>query len=282
MLEEDSRVAVVLAEISDARLRAIAQPYADRIFNVGIREQLMIGVAAGLAMSGMIPIAHSYASFLVDRTYEQIKLDLTHQNVPAVLVSIGGSYDASHEGRTHQSPGDVALFDTIGGWRVDVPGHPDEVEPLLRRAVAAGGRTYIRLSARSNAHPTALQEHWQIIGQGTRATVVAVGPLLDLVVEATRSLDVTVLHAITVRPFDHGTLTATLRSPSIVIVEPYLAGTSSVFLERALMNAPHRCLSLGVGSQELRSYGTGLDHERVHGIDAEGIRRSIMQFLSLA
>src|SRR5260370_19245971 len=129
LLEEDSRVAVVLAEISDARLRAIAQPYADRIFNVGIREQLMIGVAAGLAMSGMIPIAHRYAGFLVDRTYEQIKLYLTHQTDHAVLVSIGGSYDASHEGRTHQSPGDVALFYTIGGWKAGGPSHPGAVEP---------------------------------------------------------------------------------------------------------------------------------------------------------
>jgi transketolase len=189
LLEEDPRVAVVLADIWASHIRG------DRVFNLGIREQLMIGVTAGLAMTGMRPIAHSYATFLVDWAYEQIKLDLTHQDVPAVLVSIAGSYDAAPEGRTHQSPGDVALFDTIGGWTVHVPGHPDEVDTLLRRAVADGGRTYIRLAARTNAMSSPMGGRWRVVRRGTRGTVVAVGPLLDVAVEAVADLDLTVLHA---------------------------------------------------------------------------------------
>ena len=80
---------------------------------MGIREQLMTGVAGGLALTGLRPFVHSYAPFVIDRAYEQIKLDLGHQDAGAVLVSIGGSYDAAAEGYTHQSPGDVALLDTL-------------------------------------------------------------------------------------------------------------------------------------------------------------------------
>ena len=102
VLDEDPRTALVLADISAAQFRPAMHRHPDRVINVGIREGLMAGVAGGLALTGLRPYLHSYASFLIDRAYEQIKLDLGHQDTGAVLISIGGSYEASGEGYTHQ------------------------------------------------------------------------------------------------------------------------------------------------------------------------------------
>ena len=104
LLDEDPLAAVVLAEISvDMFGKALAR-HPERVLNVGIREQLMVSVGGGLALAGMRPIVHTYAPFLVERAYEQVKLDLGHQDAHAVLVSIGASYDGARSGRTHQAP----------------------------------------------------------------------------------------------------------------------------------------------------------------------------------
>ncbi|HWM05338.1 MAG TPA: transketolase C-terminal domain-containing protein, partial [Actinophytocola sp.] len=245
-------------------------------------EQAMIGVAGGLGLTGMRPVVHSYTPFLVERPFEQIKLDLGHQDVGAVLVSIGGSYDDPAVGRTHQAPGDVALLDTLPGWTVHIPGHPDEVEPLLRDALAGDGRVYLRLSTRENSAAYPADGRFTLVRRGSRGVVLAVGPTLDQVLEATATLDLTVLYASTVRPFDHAGLRAAVAgaAPNVVLVEPYLAGTSAHEVATALADVPHRQRALGVRRDiEIRAYGTAAEHDAVYGLDAAGIHESIRSFL---
>jgi transketolase len=282
LLDEDPLAAVVLAEISVDMFGKAAARYPDRVLNVGIREQLMVSVGGGLALAGMRPIVHTYAPFLVERAYEQVKLDLAHQDAHAVLVSIGASYDSSSSGRTHQAPEDVALLDSVPGFSVIVPGHPAEMEALLRGAVDAldAGSTYLRLSTETNLEARPVSASLQVVRSGRRAVVVAVGPVLAPVLDAVADLDVTVAYATTVRPFDVSGLRALeAGSGAVVLVEPYLAGTSSHAVASGLTSRPHRLLSLGVPRTELRQYGTPADHASAYGLDAAGIRRSVTGFL---
>ncbi|ROT34281.1 transketolase family protein [Micromonospora sp. HM5-17] len=288
LLAEDPRTAVVLADISAALFAPAARRHPDRVLNVGIREQLMIGVAGGLALTGLRPIVHSYATFVVDRTYEQLKLDLDHQGVGAIVVSVGASYDGSAMGRTHMSPGDVALLDTLSGWTVHVPGHPDEVPGLLRAAARHDDAVYLRLSTQVNDLPLPGAGRLTVVHQGGPAAplVVAVGPMLRPVLQAVAGLDVTVAYTHTPRPFDVAGLRELLSgepggtvAPAVVLVEPYLAGTSAAVVSAALADVPHRLLALGVGQADLRRYGSPADHARWHGLDPAGLRRSITAFL---
>ena len=281
--DDDPRLALVLADIGvdSFETAGVRDRHPERVVNVGIREQLMIGVAAGMAQEGMRPVVHSYTPFLVERPFEQIKLDLGHQDVGAVLVSIGASYDAAPEGRTHQAPGDVALLATVPGFAIHVPGHPDEVEHLLRREFARDGRAYVRLSAETNAeaHPV---EQLTVVREGAAGSplVLAVGPTLDQVLAATADLAVTVAYTSTVLPFPAAELRAIAAgSRDVAIVEPYLAGTSTAALADALRDEPRRLLALGVPPLELRRYGRPEEHRRAYGLDAAGIRRSLDAFL---
>ncbi|MFI9323743.1 transketolase family protein [Kitasatospora aureofaciens] len=282
LLDEDPRLAVVLADITAASFEPARERHPDRVVNVGIREQLLIGAAGGLALSGMRPIAHTFASFLVERPFEQLKLSLVHQGVGAVLVSAGGSYDNPAAGRTHMSPGDVALLDTLPDWTVHVPGHPQEAEQLLRHAVADGDRNvYVRLSNHQNAAPVPVEPgRFATVRTGSRGVVLAVGPMLDAVLAATEGLDVTVLYAATVRPFDTAGLRAALgERTGVVLVEPYLEGTSANEAHAALADHPHRVLALGVPRGEHRHYGSMAEHLAAYGLDAASLKERIATFL---
>jgi transketolase len=286
LLDEDPRVAVVLAEIGKDGFAEARRRHPDRVINVGIREQLLVGAAAGLALTGLRPVVHTFASFLVERPFEQVKLDLGHQDVGAVMVSAAASYDWPAGGYTHMAPGDVALLDTLDGWTVHVPGHPDEAETLLRHAVAAGDdKVYVRLSVQSNAQARPVDgERFVTVREGRAGVVVAVGPVLDAVLEATEGLDATVLYATTVRPFDADALRRATRAAGtdVVLVEPYLAGTSTAAAGEALVDVPHRVLGLGVGRAELRRYGRVEQHTAAHGLDARSLRERISGFFGQA
>lgn len=276
LIEADPRVAVVLADISADAFADLARAHPDRVLNVGIREQLMASTAGGLALAGMRPIIHSYAPFVVSRAYEQLKLDIGHQDVGAVVVSIGASYDSAGSGRTHFAPEDVALVDTLPGWQVHVPAHIDEVADLIAGAVRDGGRHYVRLTehAASRVTPPSSDK--------PRAVVVAVGPTVANVVAATEHLDLEILPVTTIRPFPAAALrraVARATASDVVLVEPYYAGTSAHEVTTALPDVRHRLLSLGVGRRDLRRYGTAAEHDAAHGLDVGGLRRAISDFL---
>ncbi len=160
---------------------------------------------------------------------------------------------------SHGWPNDIATRFSVEDWSVSevdgrdhdeihVPGHPNEAEDLLRSAAEDSSGVYIRLSNESNAiGRTPGLDRFDVVRRcsDAAATVIVVGPMLDRVMDATSDLDVNLLYANAVRPFDGETLRAELRAPEVVLVEPYLAGTSSAKVSAVLRDTPHRLLAIG-------------------------------------
>lgn len=281
LLDARPDLALVYAEITGQHFGDAHARHPKRTINVGIREQLLVSAAAGLSLVGLRPIVHTFSSFLIERAFEQIKLDFVHQDVGGILVGYGGSYDISGGGRTHQCPADVALLDTLPGITITAPGSEREVDEALRLAASDDGLHYIRVSAATNSIELPLSPEVQVVRAGAGPVVLAIGPILDEVLPATSDLGVTVLYANTVRPLDTAGLLAALGSASeVVLVEPWLEGTSAAVVSAALSRRPHRLLSIGVPRPELRRYGTPTEHARAHGLDAAGIRRRIVDWLA--
>lgn len=279
LIREKKNIALVLADITAERFGDVLRDFPDRVVNVGIREQLMIDITGGLALSGMRPFAHTFSSFLIERPFEQIKISLNHQNVGAVLVSAGASYDLSVDGRSHQSPADVALLKTLSDWKIIIPGNAEEAEHALRMAANDIGLYYIRLSTETNSKTYwSGSNNFSVLKSGKKGSVIAIGPVADKVLAASADLDVTVLYTPVINPFDSTTLKSTLTIPDITIVEPYLEGTSTYMIAEALSDIPHRILSIGVKHEELRKFGTPEQHIHAHGLDIKNLKVRMSDF----
>lgn len=277
----DPRLFVVLADISEGYFDTMFRRHPERILNVGIMEQTMISLAAGTALEGFIPVCHSIVPFVVERPFEQLKDDFCYQGLGGNFVSIGASYDYATEGMTHHGPGDVAILASLPGMQIVVPGTAAEFDALFRQAYANGSPTYFRTSTRQNSRDHAVSfGELLLVREGSKASVVAVGPMLDATLAATEGLDVAVLYAATVAPFDGATLRAVTRSDAVVLVEPFYEGTLVAQVARALAPDPVRVEAIGVPRRVLRRYGTPEQHDAEIGLAPDSIRRRIEGFLA--
>jgi transketolase len=279
LFERDRRVAIVLAEISrdlfwPAHLRDPA-----RVVNVGIAEQTMVGVAAGFALEGFLPVAHSLSPFMAERPFEQLKLDFGYQGLGGTFVGSGGSYDYATEGGTHHAAGDAAAMLAIPGMQVLVPGHGREVDRLLRATYANGSPTYVRtsLAANDEAHPVE-PGRLEVVREGRGPTVLAFGPMLSRVLPAAEGLDATVAYATSLEPFDASGLAAIAGpAPDLVVVEPWYEGTAAPVVARALGDRPARYRFVGVPRRFIHAYGTPQELDADLGLDVRGLHERLRE-----
>lgn len=276
LMAKDKHLVLLLGDIGVYGFRNVFKQYPQRSYNIGICEQAMTSLAAGLSMEGLIPVLHSIAPFVVERCYEQLKIDLCYQNLSANIVSVGASYDYVALGCTHHCPGDIPILRALPGMQIVIPGHAAEFDRLFNSAYSNSSPTYFRLSERKN-----LKNHdvefgkAKIIKSGTRATIIAVGPILDMVIKAVQGLDVCVLYYTTVSPFDDYTLRENCKSGKIVLVEPYYSGVMINDIHAALGENPVLIKSVGVPNKFLTDYGKVEEHDASIGLTPGNIRKQV-------
>ncbi|MEI6278418.1 MAG: hypothetical protein WCQ16_03410 [Verrucomicrobiae bacterium] len=280
ILEQDDRLVLLLGDIGVFGFRNASQKYSKRVINIGILEQSSISVAAGLAKEGFIPIFHSIAPFVAERAFEQLKDDFCYQFLGGNFISVGASYDYAALGCTHHCPGDVSLMKSLPNMQVVTPGDPCEFDMLFRQTYANGSPTYFRLTERKNN----LNHHVEfgkaeVIQQGKKLTIVAVGPLLNTVIHAVEGLDVAILYYTTLAPFDGRTLAENCPSGRLAIVEPFYEGTLTNDVVTSMGGRAISITSIGVPRRFLTNYGTAEEHDRECGLTACAIRQKVEECL---
>ncbi len=280
-IANDERMVLLLGDIGVFGFRDVFAKFPDRAYNIGILEQATVSMASGLSMTGFIPVVHTIAPFLVERAYEQLKVDFGYQKQAGNFISVGASYDYASLGGTHHCPADVAILKNIPGMSVFVPGSSKEFDSLFKQAYAHNNPNYYRLSEICNETDQDVQfGKANVIKTGTQGTVIAVGPLLDVVTNAVADMDVTVLYYTTIHPFDAETLRAANANNSrIVICEPYFTGGITWNVMEALKPHPVTIEHIGVPHGFLSEYGSVNDHNERFGLSVPAIREKISNFI---
>ena len=274
---KDERVITLLNDIGVYAFRFLKEEYPNRVHNLGIMEQASIGIAAGLSMVGYVPFFHTIAPFIVERGYEQLKNDFGYQNINGNFVSVGASFDYSGLGMTHYCPGDVGALMQIPNMQIVLPGTAEEEDRLIKDFYDNGCPTYFRLSENSNAvtQDVAFGKP-AVMKEGNKGTVIAVGTMLDKVMEATKEHDVTVLYYTTLRPFDSDVLHQTTKRRAVLICEPYYYGVLASTVLDIFAGEAVQIDHVGIPHEILKTYGTVKDYEKYLHMTASDIKAKLI------
>jgi len=280
LLKKDERLILLLGDIGVFGFRNAFAQNPGRVYNIGILEQSTVSLASGLAMAGLIPVVHTIAPFLIERSFEQLKVDFGYQELGGNFISVGSSYDYAALGCTHHCPADVGILKNIPGMEIILPGTAKEFDILFHQAYANNHPTYYRLSERENS--TSYQVNIgkaEVVREGKSATIIAIGQILKPVLEAAAGIDVTVLYYTSVVPFDGDTLKKNCFSKKVLLCEPYYSGMLAADVMTALHPGPVVLDCMGVPHQFLKNYGTAEEHDQVLGLTVKDIKKRIEKLI---
>jgi len=280
IFQDYENTSLFLVDIGVWGFRNLLKQYPGRAFNVGIFEDGTIGVAAGMALMGMIPFVYGIAPFILGRAYEQLKLDFCYQGVGGNFFTTGAAYDFSTLGYSHYCQEDVDLVKSLPRMELLAPGTPNEFKCLFDATWDNGRPSYFRLSDYCNKINVPISfGKAAVLKQGQCGTVVAVSTMLDIVMEACRDLDVTVLYYTTLEPFDYETLKETTLCNRVFLCEPHYAGSLVRDVHEAFRGEAVQIEVLGMPREINRTYGTKEEKDLAMNFTVQNVRQQVMMMI---
>jgi transketolase len=282
-------LAVVNDSIGSSKLTGFQRAFPDRLINVGIAEQVMVGVGAGLANGGFIPFVSAASCFLTGRALEQVKADVAYSNTNVKLIGQSSGIAYGELGATHHSIEDFAWLRPLG-IPVIVPADAWETEQAIRWAAAHDGPAYIRLS-RMPVPDLAIPGRSFVMGraelvrQGDDLTIIAIGTATHLAAAAAdllagEGIAARVLNHSTLLPLDEGALAAAAATGAIVTVEEanITGGLGGAVSEWCGSHAPTPLERIGFPG--FLPTGSVADLFADHGLTPEGIAAAARRALA--
>ena len=258
-------------------IKDVLRDYPERCTNFGIYEDGMFSVAAGLARRGFVPTIFGIQPYLIERTLEQIKMDLAYQKLGINVVGTGAAVDYSKYGYSHYCAEDVHIIKAIPGCEFVAPGTAKQFLQLFNQSYRNGKPTFFRVSDHPNVNYDVDVQFGKanVIQKGNRATVIAVSIMLDEVMKACEGMDVTVLYYTTLEPFDKKTLAKNCVSGKLLIVEPEYKGSLLDDVHSALSGRSLQIEHVAFPREIFRNYGTYEEKMTYYGLTANSIKQKL-------
>mgnify|MGYP002621962013 CR=1 FL=1 len=290
---ENPKVLALTADLKPSlKMGDFAKEFPDRFVECGIAEANMIGVASGLALTGMVPFCGSFAEFVTGRVYDQIRQEVSYGGTNVKLASSHAGITLGEDGATHQTMEDLALMRALPGMVVLVPCDYNQTVQATLAAARYDGPVYLRFGRPSVPNFTDPDEPFEIgriynLNPGTDVTLVATGHLVWEALQAAGQLEAEgisaeVLNVATVKPFDSKTLLESVgRTGCVVVAEEHNAqgglGEAVAAVLAASRPAPVEFLN---GGDRFGESGTPAQLMEAYGLDAAHIAASARKVLA--
>lgn len=281
MIEQEQDTVFFTVDIGMWAIRDVLEKYPERCMNIGIFEDAMMTVASGLAKRNLIPTIFGIQPYLIERTLEQIKMDLAYQKLGVNVVGTGAAVDYSKYGYSHYCAEDAMVIKAIPGVEFIAPGTAREFLALYNQTYRNGNSTFFRISDHPNLKCEIEVEFGKanVIQKGNKATVIAVSIMLDTVMEVCKGEDVTVLYYTTLEPFDKNTLVENCASKNILICEPEYKGTLTYDVCEAFEGESIRVRNIGFPREIFRNYGAYEEKIEYYGLNATQIKHELYKLI---
>jgi len=282
MIRNEEDTVFMTVDIGMWAIRNELKEFPDRCMNVGIFEDAMTSIAAGLSKRGLYPTIFGIQPYLIERTLEQIKMDLAYQGLGANIVGTGAAVDYSKYGYSHYCPEDVTLIKQIPGCEFIAPGSAKQFIKLFNETYRDEKPSFFRVSDHPNTKydPDVTFGKAEIIQKGSKATVIAVSVMLDAVMEVCEHEDVTVLYYTTLEPFDTETLKNNLENGKVLIVEPEYEGSLLPDVYRASSGWPLKVENIAFPREIFRNYGTYDEKMEYYGLTPKNIKKKLANLIT--
>lgn len=281
--ENNSKVAFLMAESGFSVVEPFEKNFPDRFYNTGIAEQNLILTAAGMAMSGMRPIAYTMAAFLPSRAFEMIKVSVCYQNLPVVIVATGSGLSYGQLGSTHHSIEESALMRSLPNMNVIFPSCGEELDEAIKYALSVEKPFYISFpklpAPEYDGHKFEFGKAVKY-RSGDKASIFAVGFAVHDAVKAAdklkeKGIDISVYGLHTVKPLDVEAIIEGAKNKNIFVVDEHqsVAGIGSEVAKIILQNgvSVDNFVDLGVPNCFVDKVAWYNELKDMYGISAEKI-----------
>ena len=286
--KKNKNIHVVVADISPAgKMQEFQKKFPKRFINVGVAEQAMIGLSAGLAMNKKKVFAYTISTFSLYRPFEMIRVDLCYQNLPVCIVGMGAGTIYANLGATHLTQEDISIARSVPNLSVVCPSDPYELENAVKYfCKSSKGPMYLRIGKTGEPNFKYLEtEKWKFgkmrkIKKGKDLCFLTYGPIMKMVVNISKKLESynkypSIFSCHTLKPFDANRLKKIFKKfKNIIIVEDHsiIGGLTSIVKELAYENNyTGKIFSYNLRDKFLHSYSNQSDLLKKHGIDEEKI-----------
>ena len=258
--KENKDIAVLDADLSSATKTGIfAKEFPERFINVGIAEQNLMGVAAGLSTFGKIPFASTFAVFAAGRAYEQIRNTAAYSNININFCATHSGISVGEDGATHQCIEDIALMNVIPNMKIFSPADEVSTKKVLEQCIFLNTPKYIRLGRKDTPDIYSFDEEFHLggskqFGKGTDGTIFATGMTVSIALEAKEELkklgkEVRVVDLYSIKPIDEERIIQCAKeTKTLISIEDHsvIGGIGSIIANVLCQKFPKKLYKIGI------------------------------------